>query len=289
MNIKQLLVRKHYNVGAYFTERGGFLLVLCLRKRKLTVIQYSQQEDISESVESFKSKRLSTTIPNLKLLRKKIRFNTILNNQDIMAELCLNQQEYFSGISEKLTYAFDVRMTRSLEDNNQELTVYAARYEEIEQYRATAKKLGLKLCCVEPENIALLRVVCFCQQSLKEHHYYSALIFIRQEYRLVIFTKRSVIHEMVAVTTQSSWSTSDVPLLCVMLEEAKQRLQLKTMNYCFLLSVNPISSEFYSALTTQQSIPCEAILPFQQIEFYVKEEEALLALGSALRGLYVQD
>lgn len=285
MKFKDIFTRKRYNLGVYFSSQRVSLLELCLDQNHLSVIQYVQCNEGSTHHHSYKTKSVNATIPNVKFIKKKVLFNSVLNNNDIRSDLDINQSHYFPGISDQLVFDFVVKDPRTKQGDDREVMIFAARSEEISQYQEKVKQFGLVLRFLEPENIALLRIVFYYHKSFKENEHYAAIFFIQNQYRLIVFSKSAVLHEEIKTTSRDSWDEEDVLLVCTMLQDAIQSLQLEAVAGCFLVSFKNISSGFISRLGKQQQSTLKVIYPFQYLNHEVVEAEALFAFGSALRGL----
>ncbi len=291
MILKNFFCRKHYSLGIQLLENGLMLLELCQHKGQCVEGKFYRLSDDSSCSNKPKTKIAHASISDLKIMYKTISMSRELTRDDVLLELQMNQSNYFPHITDDLLFEVALPEIKSTKQKVQEIIIFAMRKSDVEANIHQACRHHLSLISLEPESYSLLRIISFCRKTFDPEKLYAAFFCFNEQYRLILFSNGFVREEQKQAINNSSWCISDLAFVGRALQDSISTSVQIDLGGCFLVSSAEMPSDFIKALSEIVACEIELINPFHHIQCDmpddVEKSDAMIALGSALRGLNV--
>lgn len=281
MWLKKYFIQNQYSLGVDFSEHGVFMLELCQKINELSVRRIADDG----SPKDFKSKQVQGAISDLKVIKKMIYVGEELTQKDIKLDLQLNQEKHFPNITDDLTFDVLNESSETPKKGLRQIIVYAARTSDINKTISLAHQKGFLLSSLEPESMALIRLIFYQKKSVDYSKEYIALFFVHQEYRLLAFSREKVVREQKQSTSNKAWLLSDISIV----ENLSNDFLLENIqpHRCFIVCSENPSDAFIKRFSLLFKCDVEIINPFSsfcvEVPGSVDKSNMLIALGLALR------
>lgn len=210
------------------------------------------------------SKNIYVSIPAKYTIKKELQFSAILQETDIKLQLALEQEKYFPGITEKLTYDFVIK---NVIKENQNVVVYAAKQKLLADRLNLLRDAKIYPVCVEPDGFAWLRLIDSAQrESLIEDKAGVLLVVQRKTLKIIIFNHYEILYE------NNEFEFDDV----VGLVQRNLKHFTATNNYNIAI--------FYFIGEENLTMPLRQKMNLRIVSIAKVDNKLLLAYGLALRG-----
>lgn len=291
MSFKKFLYHKHDNLGVYFSESGVVAFDLCQIKNGYVSGTFHRLMKNARAPKNLKTKMAHASMPDLKVMYKTISMSSELMREDMLADLQLNQENYFPHIMDDLVFDVILPSIKLAQQTTQTINVFAVRKSDVDTRIQQAKQNGLLLSSLEPESYSLLRIVSFYKKMIHSEKNYVVCFCFQTQCRVIVLSHGCVRDIQKKAINHDFFGDLGLQFMSRMLRDPLIESAMVNVEGCYLVHADTISNNFIQALSKELQCEVELINPFQKIqcEFLsdVELSDAMIALGSALRGIHV--